>query len=110
MLTTTESTRRFLFGVGLESTWETGSHITGRLEGAPVMQGEVLFAEYPNRLSYLLTAGPGQSESYVTWEVRGCGAGAIVRLAVDETDTTSAEVEAAWQPVVTTLQALLAAS
>lgn len=32
---------------------------------------------------------------------------AIVRLSVDEADTASEEVEAAWQPVVTTLQALL---
>ena len=71
--------------------------------------GEVLFAEYPNRLTYLLAAGPEQPEAYVTWEVRECGAGAIVRLSVDEADTTSEEVEAAWQPVVTKLQALLSA-
>jgi hypothetical protein len=58
VLTTSESTRRFLFGVGLESTWETGSRITGRLDRSLVMHGEVLFAEYPNRLSYLLAAGP----------------------------------------------------
>ncbi len=109
VLTTSQSTRRFLFGVVLESTWETGSRITGRLDRAPVMHGEVLFAEYPNRLTYLLAAGPEQPEAYVTWEVRECGAGAIVRLSVDEADTTSEEVEAAWQPVVTKLQALLSA-
>ena len=107
VLTTPESTRRFLFGVGLESTWEAGFPITGRLDRAPVMHGEVLFAEYPYRLSYLLASGPEQPEAYVTWEVRECGTGAIVRLSVDEADTASEEVEAAWQPVVTTLQALL---
>jgi uncharacterized protein YndB with AHSA1/START domain len=110
VLTTSQSTRRFLFGVGLESTWEIGSRITGHLDRAPVMHGEVLFAEYPNRLTYLLAAGPEQPEVYVTWEVRECGAGAIVRLSVDEADTASEEVEAAWQPVVTKLRASLSAS
>src|ERR1022692_5020126 len=63
VLTTPESTRRFLFGVGLESTWEAGFPITGRLDRAPVMHGEVLFAEYPYRLSYLLASGPEQPEA-----------------------------------------------
>ncbi len=99
-----------LFGVGLESTWETRSRITFLLDRSPVMHGEVLLAECPNRLSHLPAAGPEQPEAYVTGEVRECGAGAIVRLSVDEADTASEEVEAAWQPVVTTLQALLSAT
>jgi hypothetical protein len=72
-----------------------------RLDRASIIHGEVLFAEHPNRLSNPLAAGPEQPEAYVTWEVRECGTGAIVRLTVDEDDTTGEEVEAAWQPVVT---------
>ncbi len=106
VLTESESTRRFLCGVGLESTWVTGSRIAGRLDRALVMHSEVLFAEYPNRLSYLLAAGPEQPEASVTGEIRACGGGAIVRLFLDEADAAGEEVEAAWQPVVTTLQAL----
>ncbi len=109
VLTTPESTRRFLFGVSLESTWELGSPITGWLERTPVMRGEVLFAEYPTRLSYLLAAGPEQPDTFVTWEVREGGTGAIVRFTVDEVDTGGDKVKALWQPVVTILQALLSA-
>jgi uncharacterized protein YndB with AHSA1/START domain len=109
-LTTPESTRQFLFGIRLESTWAPGSPITGRLDSASVLRGEVLFAERPSRLSYLLAAGPEQPEVYLTWEVRACGTRSIVRLSVDEPDTSdSGEVEASWRPVVAALQALLMA-
>ena len=107
VLTSPEATPQ-LFGVRLESNWVLGSPITGWLDGAPVMTGEVLYSECPNRLSYVLASGPGQPEVYATWEVLARGAGAIVRLSVFEADTEdSGEVEALWQPVVTKLQALL---
>jgi uncharacterized protein YndB with AHSA1/START domain len=109
VLTTPDSTRQFLFGIGLESTWELGSTLTGWLAETAVVSGEVLFAEFPNRLSYVLAAGPEQPEVYVTWEVQPCGTGAIVWLHVDEPDTSEDVVETSWQPVVTALQALLSA-
>jgi len=107
VLTTLEGTRRFMFGIGLESTWELGATITGSLADFEVASGEVLYVEFPNRLSYVLAAGPEQPEVYVTWEVRACGTGAIVGLYVDEPDTSAGEVESCWQPVVTALQTLL---
>jgi len=106
-LTTPAETRQFLFGIGLESMWELGSTITGWLAGFEVVLGEVLFVDVPNRLSYVLAAGPEQPEVYVTWEVRGCTTGAIVGLYVDEPGTSADEVESSWQPVVTALQSLL---
>jgi uncharacterized protein YndB with AHSA1/START domain len=109
-LTTPESTRQFLFGIRLESTWETGSPIMGRLDRGSVLQGEVLFAECPTRLSYMLTAGPEQPEVFVTWEVRATGTRSIGRLSVDETGSSNREeVEASWRPVVAALQGLLLA-
>jgi uncharacterized protein YndB with AHSA1/START domain len=109
-LTTPESTRQFLFGIRLESTWRLGSLITGWLDSRSVVHGEVLFAECPSRLSYLLAAGPEQPEVYVTWEVWASGTRSIVRLSVTEVDTSGCEeVEASWRPVVIALQALLSA-
>jgi len=108
VLTTRESTSKFLFGVSLESSWGAGSSVTGLLDGAPVMHGEVLFAAYPNRLTYVLSSGPEQPDVYITWEISGCGTGSIVHLSVVESDDSdNEELEAVWQPVVMALQALL---
>jgi hypothetical protein len=107
VLTSSESTPDYLFGIRLESTWETGSPLRGLLAGTEVVSGEVLFACGPDRLSYVLSAGPEQPEVYVTWGVQACGTGAIVCLHVDEPDASDGEVETSWQPVVTALQGLL---
>jgi uncharacterized protein YndB with AHSA1/START domain len=109
-LTTTESIRQFLFGIDLESSWTSGSRITGCRDSAPVLAGEVLFAEIPHRLSYALSAGSGQPEVYVTWELRAVQTGTVVRLCVDEMDAACEEIEKSWQPVVAALQAMLLAS
>ena len=62
----------------------SGYPVTGWLDGAPAVQGEVLFSECPHRLSYVLAAGPEDPEVYVTWEVEACATGSIVRLSIDE--------------------------
>jgi uncharacterized protein YndB with AHSA1/START domain len=109
-LTNPESTSQFLFGIRLESTWVRGSPITGRFDGSSMLHGEVLLAECPSRLSYVLAAGPGQPAVYVTWEVRACGTRSFVRLSVDEPGTGNREeVEASWRPVVDALHSLLLA-
>jgi uncharacterized protein YndB with AHSA1/START domain len=83
-LTTPESTQKFMFGIRLESTWRPGSPVVGRLNMGSVLQGEVLYAECPSRLSYVIADGPKQPEAYVTWEARACGDRSIVRLSVVE--------------------------
>jgi hypothetical protein len=99
-----------MFGIRLESTWRPGSPVVGRLKMGSVLQGEVLYAECPSRLSYVIADGPKQPEAYVTWEARACGDRSIVRLSVVESGTTCREeIEASWRPVVTALQALLVA-
>ena len=108
MITTPEEIRRFLFGISLKSTWESGAPVTGWLDGTTVMWGEVLFAQWPQRLSYVLASGPGQPAVYATWEMAACDDGAMVTLSVCEADTEDGrQVEAAWSPVVTKLETLL---
>jgi uncharacterized protein YndB with AHSA1/START domain len=110
-LTTAESTAKFLHGVALESEWQTGSAMTGRLGDQVVLQGQVLFAQQPIRVSYVLFDGPGQPEIFVTWDVWPSAAGAMVCLSVDDFDTEdegTTYLDEAWRPVVSALQTLLA--
>jgi hypothetical protein len=47
---------------------------------------------------------------YLTWQVRSCTAGCVIRLQVDEIDAADSEDEAegVWLPVLAALQGLLA--
>jgi uncharacterized protein YndB with AHSA1/START domain len=110
-LTTAESTAKFLHGVALESEWQAGSAVTGRLGDQVVLQGQVLFAQRPIRVSYVLFDGPGQPELFVTWDVWPSAAGAMVCLSVDDFDNDdegTAHLDQAWRPVMCALQTLLA--
>jgi uncharacterized protein YndB with AHSA1/START domain len=110
VLTSPGSTRRFLFGMSLESTWTSRSPITACLDGAQVLEGEVLFACCPHRLSFVLASGLGQPQTYITWDIGTYDAVTKVRLCVDESGTDDPdEVERSWQPVVSNLRALLSA-
>jgi len=73
VLTNPGTTRRFL-GISLQSEWAVGSRISGSLDGAPMMVGEVLFTECPARLSYMLAIDAGHPEIYVTWSYEGATA------------------------------------
>jgi uncharacterized protein YndB with AHSA1/START domain len=110
-LTTAESTAKFLHGVALESEWQAGSAMTGSLGDQVVLQGQVLFAQQPIRVSYVLFDGPGQPEIFVTWDLCPSAIGAIVCLSVDDFDTDdegTTYLDQAWRPVVSALQTLLA--
>ena len=91
-----------------EATWAPGAPVTGWLDGAPALRGEVLFSQCPHRLSYVLAAGPEDPEVYVTWEVERCATGSIVRLSIDECGhSDAAQVKESWLPVVSALRGLL---
>ena len=67
------------------------------------LDGEVLAAEQPHRLSHTLDDPPGTPAVYVTWELRDVDDGTIIRLHVDEpwpmADGTD-DLETAWLPVI----------
>lgn len=76
------------------------------------VEGEVLLAEAPARLSFTLGDGQDDTAVYVTWEVHGNEDGSVVRLFVDETRAGTSpadqdERETVWPPVTARLAALL---
>ncbi|HEV2758339.1 MAG TPA: SRPBCC domain-containing protein [Acidimicrobiales bacterium] len=120
VLTTPELTAQYLSGLGARSTWRPGSSVSLEAIGQPgapslTVGGEVLAAEEPTRLSYTLTAGRDQPTTYVTWEVIADGAGAAIRLSVDEPDELTSgvplqETQEVWSQVVARLASVLARS
>lgn len=120
VLTTPQLTAQYLSGLAARSTWRAGSSVTLEAVGQPgapylTVGGEVLAAAEPTRLSYTLTAGRDQPSTYVTWEVIADGAGAAVRLSVDEPDELTSgspgpETEEVWSQVIADLASVLARS
>lgn len=112
-LTDPATTAAWLFGLRAQSSWEPGSALSLAAAGAPPLDGEVLAATRPARLSYAVRAGAGQPSTYVTWELEGDGGGTVVRLYVDEPGDfrrggDGAEAAAAWAAVVERLRSVLA--
>ena len=120
VLTTPELTPGYLSGLAARSAWQPGSPVAFALIGQPdapalTVEGEVLAAAEPTRLSYTLTAGRDQPSTYVTWEVIADGRGATVRLSVDEPDEVTSgshmpDTEAVWSQVMARLGSVLARS
>jgi uncharacterized protein YndB with AHSA1/START domain len=114
-LTRREHTVHYLFGMALESEWQVGAVIVARppapsgIEGS--LGGEVLAVDDARRLTYTLSAGPGDPVTFVTWEIEPADDGSVVKLSVDETQLAShrdKDSEAAWLQVVSTLRTTLA--
>lgn len=98
-----------LYGIEVASTWEPGAGVSLSACAAPPLPGRVLHSAPPDRLSFVVEDPSGES-TYVTWELRGVGRGAVVRLYVDET-TPSAEEDAedVWLPILGRLTDLVRA-
>jgi hypothetical protein len=74
--------------------------------------GQVLHADAPRRLSFMLQASANDPSVYLTWQLRPTSGGCAVRLQIDEVDdraTHDDELEDIWLPVLASLQALLGA-
>ena len=103
-------TRRYLYGLAAQSTWSPGALLTLRTGGAPAAQltGQVLRAEPPRRLSYLLRSGPDDPATFLTWQLRRTSGGTTLRLQIDEIEGGSDDdAEDTWLPVLAGLCTLL---
>jgi uncharacterized protein YndB with AHSA1/START domain len=110
-LTATGQPLPYFYGMTLTSDWQPGSRVTLALPPDHRLEGTVLAAERPGRLSYTLGASTDEVAAYVTWEIRRCPTGTVVRLYLDEADShsgTTDELEEAWLPVLSGLAAHLA--
>ena len=100
----------YLYGLPLESSWTEGAAVAVCLPGIPGLAGAVLVADRPRRLTFTLGDRAAEPSLYVTWEVCAHPAGTVVRLYVDEIEGSAGgciDLEAAWLPVLATLQARL---
>lgn len=89
-LTRPELTARYLWGLAAESTWEPGAALwLGSTDARHHVEGQVLRAERPHRLSYSLSAGDAHPATFVTWEIIATDCRARVRLTVEETQMES---------------------
>jgi uncharacterized protein YndB with AHSA1/START domain len=114
-LTDGEQTARYLHGLVADSSWCADAPI--RFRAVPVqpevplaLVGRVLCAQPGRWLSYLLSSGPADPCTYLTWQLRPCPGGSTVGLQVDRAECADTEEEAenTWLPVLAALQALLA--
>jgi uncharacterized protein YndB with AHSA1/START domain len=104
-LTDPEQTKAFLYGLAAHSCWQVDAAIDFRREQYQ-LQGQVMHADRPCRLSYVMAAGPEDPPTYVTWQIRSSPAGSTIRLQIDETESadTVEEAEDVWLPVLAALQ------
>jgi uncharacterized protein YndB with AHSA1/START domain len=114
-LTQGDLTRRYLNGLAAHSTWVPGARLTfrsgGEAAGSPAagqLTGQVLRAEPPRRLSYLLQSGPQDPPTFLSWRLRAAAGGTTLRLQIDEIDGSSDdEAEDTWLPILAALRTLL---
>jgi uncharacterized protein YndB with AHSA1/START domain len=114
-LTDRDLTRRYLNGLAAHSAWTPGAPLTFRSGGEPAgpltagqLTGQVLRAEPPRQLSYLLQSGPQDPPTFLSWRLRAAAGGTTLRLQVDEIDGSSDdEAEDAWLPILAALHTLL---
>lgn len=113
-LTTTRTPLSFLHDLIVDTDWQPGSTVSMRVEGVPsgvapqtgILYGEVLAAERPRLLSYTLGERPGETSTYVTWQLSSREGSTIVRLFADEPGPCAGspdELELIWLRIVTGL-------
>jgi uncharacterized protein YndB with AHSA1/START domain len=114
-LTGSRAISAYLYGLGIESSWEDGAPIHVRSSpsstaGHLSLTGVVLRVEPPCRLSYLLQSGAEDPPVYLTWLIRPCRDGCTIELQVDDVGAADSEEEAEdrWLPVLAALQTHLA--
>jgi uncharacterized protein YndB with AHSA1/START domain len=106
-LTNRELSRHYLFGLDLVSDWIPGSSVELRGPDGISIPGQVLSVERNQKLAFAIEQGLGPCR-FISWDLRQCSAGTVVRLTVDEVDGDSEdEAEDTWLPVLSALQSQL---
>ena len=108
-LTCPQSAPAYLHGLSPRTCWQAGAPV--EWHGSPVgaIPGQVLYADPPHRLSVTVEDGSGGG-TYLTWRVRRCEEGTVVRLDVEEPTSgpgNEGELEEIWLPVLQRLGELL---
>ena len=106
VLTCPSASPRYLHGLSVRTTWEPGAPVELTAAALPALAGEVLCVEPAQRLSLTVEDASGAC-TYLTWSLRPCDGGSVVRLQVEECDSTEDELEDVWLPVLDRLGALL---
>jgi len=115
-LTSPEFTRRYFWRTGIESTWEQGSPVVYKNdEGRLVVEGEVIEADPPLRLSFTWRALwseelAREAPSRVTFEIEQQGTVCRLRVVHDRFPAgsrTHEEVSRSWSAIVCSLKTLL---
>ena len=106
VLTDPEAAPSYLHGLSPKTCWTPGAPVQWHA-GSAIIPGQVLHADPPYRLSVTVEDSSGTC-TYLTWSVRGCDEGTVVRLDVEEADAGSeAELEEVWLPVIDRLGEVL---
>src|SRR5579859_8235171 len=94
-ITQSELTQRWYFGTSVESSWEVGSPVIYRREGAPLFEGTVLEISPPKLLvttfvPLFLPGARGERPARVSWRVTAVGQDVKLDLTFEDIDAGSA--------------------
>ena len=109
VLTCPEAAPTYLHGLSPRTCWSNGAPVEWQAPGIGIIPGQVLHADPPYRLSVTVEDGSGTC-TYLTWSVRACDEGTVVRLDVEESDaaaTCASDLEDVWLPVLERLGEVL---
>lgn len=108
VLTCPDAAPAYLHGLSPRTCWTPGAPVSWQ-GGPTAIPGQVLHADPPYRLSLTVEDDSGTC-TYLTWTVRACDDGTVVRLDVEESDAaggSEADLEEVWLPVLQRLGELL---
>jgi uncharacterized protein YndB with AHSA1/START domain len=106
VLTCPRTAPAYLHGLSPQTCWTSGAPVAWQTPGIGAIPGQVLHADPPYRLSLTVEDGSGTC-TYLTWSVRTCDDATVVRLDVEESDSSESELEDVWLPVLDRLGEVL---
>jgi uncharacterized protein YndB with AHSA1/START domain len=107
--------RKYTFGIGVITDWKKGSHYEGITPAfpAPVIEGEILEIDPPNRLVQSFRAlwsddVKKEGTSRVTWEIEAVGDSCCLTVTHDQMrEAANDEIYGGWPMILSGLKTLL---